>query len=77
MIGFFYLNNFINLAVKAKLNNMKIILIGANGTIGKRIDEGLASRHQIIRASAHHGDIRVAIVAVLTFCRYLDRTPGR
>lgn len=40
---------------------MKIILIGATGTIGKAIDAELGQRHEIIRAGRNSGDVKVDI----------------
>jgi NAD(P)-dependent dehydrogenase (short-subunit alcohol dehydrogenase family) len=38
---------------------MKILLIGANGTIGQAINQELAPRHDIITAGRNSGDVRV------------------
>ncbi|WP_373973964.1 short chain dehydrogenase [Chitinibacter sp. SCUT-21] len=38
---------------------MKILLIGANGTIGQAVHQELAARHDIITAGRNSGDIRV------------------
>ena len=40
---------------------MKIILIGASGTIGRRIYETLSNKHEIVRASRSGGDVEVDI----------------
>ena len=40
---------------------MKIIIIGATGTIGKVVTEELSKRHEIIKASRNKGDIQVDI----------------
>lgn len=40
---------------------MKIILIGAGGTIGKAVDAELSSRHEIVRVNRSSGDVRVDI----------------
>lgn len=37
---------------------MKILLIGAGGTIGKRLDEAFSKKHEVIRAS-RSGDVKV------------------
>jgi NAD(P)-dependent dehydrogenase (short-subunit alcohol dehydrogenase family) len=42
-------------------NNMKIILIGASGTIGKGIVEVLSSDHEIIKVGHRGGDFQVDI----------------
>ncbi|MBV9241470.1 MAG: short chain dehydrogenase [Acidobacteria bacterium] len=38
---------------------MKIILIGASGTIGKRIHDRLSKKHEIVRASRSGADVEV------------------
>lgn len=38
---------------------MKIILVGASGTIGKTVSEELSKKHEVISASAHSGDVKV------------------
>jgi NAD(P)-dependent dehydrogenase (short-subunit alcohol dehydrogenase family) len=43
---------------------MKIILVGANGTIGRAVDKALGAsnaKHELIRASRSHGEFRVDI----------------
>lgn len=40
---------------------MKILVIGANGTIGKAVVDELKPRHQIITAGRNHGDYTVDI----------------
>jgi NAD(P)-dependent dehydrogenase (short-subunit alcohol dehydrogenase family) len=40
---------------------MKILIIGASGTIGQAIVKELESRHELIRASKSRGDVRVDI----------------
>ncbi len=40
---------------------MKILLIGANGTIGSAIDRELSPRHEIIRIGRKNGDFHVDI----------------
>src|SRR5437868_2169922 len=43
---------------------MKIILIGASGTIGRRIYETLSKKHEIVRASRTGEDIEIDITSV-------------
>lgn len=43
---------------------MKIILVGANGTIGKRIYEELAPRHEVVSVGRSSGDIQADIASV-------------
>ncbi len=38
---------------------MKILLVGASGTLGKRLFEAFSSRHEVIRASATRSDVQV------------------
>lgn len=40
---------------------MKVILIGASGTIGKAVDAELGTRHEIVRVNKSSGDFRVDI----------------
>lgn len=40
---------------------MKIILIGASGTIGKKIAETIGKDHELVRAGSKSGDFRVDI----------------
>jgi NAD(P)-dependent dehydrogenase (short-subunit alcohol dehydrogenase family) len=42
---------------------MKIILIGSNGTIGSHVAEELEKRHEVIRASANKGPLKVNITS--------------
>jgi NAD(P)-dependent dehydrogenase (short-subunit alcohol dehydrogenase family) len=46
------------LSLKHKENQMKIIIVGASGKIGKEVDKALAGSHDIIRVGAHSGDIQ-------------------
>ena len=40
---------------------MKILIIGANGTIGKKVTELLEQSHDVVRAGRSSGDVRVDI----------------
>lgn len=40
---------------------MKIILVGASGTIGKAVDAELGKRHEVVRVSRNSGDVQVDI----------------
>jgi NAD(P)-dependent dehydrogenase (short-subunit alcohol dehydrogenase family) len=42
---------------------MKIILVGATGTIGRHVYAELSSRHEVIRASLNKGDLKVDITS--------------
>ena len=42
---------------------MKILLIGASGTIGKRIYEAMSPKHEIVKASRTGGDVSVDITS--------------
>ena len=42
---------------------MKILLIGASGTIGKRIYEAMSEKHEIVQASRMGGDVSVDITS--------------
>ncbi|SCW79100.1 MULTISPECIES: short chain dehydrogenase [unclassified Pseudomonas] len=55
---------------------MKILLIGANGTIGSAIDNELSPRHEIIRIGRHSGELQVDI-SDSTSIRALFEKTGR
>jgi NAD(P)-dependent dehydrogenase (short-subunit alcohol dehydrogenase family) len=38
---------------------MKIVLIGAAGTLGKAVDKALSARHEIVRVGRSRGDFQV------------------
>ena len=40
---------------------MKILIVGASGTIGASVASALAERHQIVKAGSKSGDVRVDI----------------
>jgi NAD(P)-dependent dehydrogenase (short-subunit alcohol dehydrogenase family) len=40
---------------------MKIILIGATGTLGKAVDKALSARHEIVRVGRNRGDFHADI----------------
>lgn len=40
---------------------MKIIIVGATGTLGKKVTEAFAPRHEIIRVGNTKGDVQVDI----------------
>ncbi|MBG4646029.1 short chain dehydrogenase [Pseudomonas aeruginosa] len=55
---------------------MKIILIGASGTLGKGIDKELCERHEIVRVGNSSGDFQVDI-SDSDSIRALFEKPGR
>jgi NAD(P)-dependent dehydrogenase (short-subunit alcohol dehydrogenase family) len=40
---------------------MKVIIIGASGTLGKAVDRELSARHEVVRIGHSSGDLRVDI----------------
>ncbi|MEJ0103175.1 MAG: short chain dehydrogenase [Bacteroidota bacterium] len=42
---------------------MKIIIIGASGTLGRKVTEALAKDHEIVKAGSKSGDIHVDITS--------------
>jgi|WetSurMetagenome_2_1015567.scaffolds.fasta_scaffold469706_2 NAD(P)-dependent dehydrogenase (short-subunit alcohol dehydrogenase family) len=40
---------------------MKILIIGANGTIGKKVSAEFSKRHEIVKAERESGDVKVDI----------------
>ena len=37
---------------------MKIIIVGASGTIGREVDKALSGRHDIVRVGFRNGDVQ-------------------
>jgi uncharacterized protein YbjT (DUF2867 family) len=37
---------------------MKIIIVGASGRIGSKVDEALSERHEIVRVGVRSGDVQ-------------------
>lgn len=42
---------------------MRIIIVGATGTIGSKLTEELGQRHEIVKASRNSGDVKVDITS--------------
>lgn len=55
---------------------MRIILVGANGTIGNHVATELEKRHEVIRASANRGPLKVDITSS-TSIRSMYKFVGR
>jgi len=46
------------------INRMKIIIVGASGTLGKKVTAALKDKHEVITAGRNSGDVRVDITSV-------------
>ncbi|SDR96518.1 NAD(P)-dependent dehydrogenase, short-chain alcohol dehydrogenase family [Pseudomonas asplenii] len=53
---------------------MKILLIGANGTIGSAIDKELAPRHEIVKIGRTRGDLHVDISDSASIRKLFEQT---
>ncbi|OHC27076.1 MAG: short chain dehydrogenase [Pseudomonadales bacterium RIFCSPLOWO2_12_59_9] len=53
---------------------MKIILIGASGTLGKAIDQQLQERHEILRVGHSSGELQVDITDPASIRRLFEQT---
>ncbi|MFI8611205.1 short chain dehydrogenase [Pseudomonas sp. NPDC077649] len=53
---------------------MKIILVGASGTIGQAIDRELRERHDIVRVGRHSGELQVDISDPASIRRLFEQT---
>lgn len=53
---------------------MKILLIGAGGTIGSAIDKELSERHEIIRIGRNSGDLQVDISDSASIRKLFEQT---
>ena len=51
---------------------MKILLIGASGTIGKRINAELSKKHEIVSASRSGADVEVDITDAASIERMFE-----
>ena len=52
---------------------MKIIIVGASGTIGKAVEEALGSRHDIVRAGRQEQDAQVDIADPASIKRFFEQ----
>ncbi|AYF85768.1 short chain dehydrogenase [Pseudomonas sp. JS3066] len=52
---------------------MKIILVGASGTIGKAIEQELTERHEIIRVGRNSGELQADITDVASIRRLFEK----
>jgi NAD(P)-dependent dehydrogenase (short-subunit alcohol dehydrogenase family) len=52
---------------------MKVVVVGATGTLGKAVDAALAERHEIVRASHKQGDLHVDIAEPASITQLYDK----
>lgn len=52
---------------------MKIIVIGASGTIGQPVADELAKEHDVVRASRHSGDARADLTDTASLQKLLEQ----
>jgi len=55
-------------------STMKILLIGAGGTIGSAVDKELSQRHEVIRISRNSGDLQVDISDSASIRKLFEQT---
>lgn len=53
---------------------MKIVIVGGNGTLGKKVSERLKKKHEVIIASRDSGDLRVDITDSDSIKRLFEKT---
>lgn len=53
---------------------MKIIIIGASGTLGKKVTAALQGQHQIITAGSKSGDLQVDITSTESIEAFYEKT---
>jgi NAD(P)-dependent dehydrogenase (short-subunit alcohol dehydrogenase family) len=53
---------------------MKIVLIGASGTIGQAIEKALSARHQVVRVGRTKGEFQVDLASPDSIRRLFERT---
>ena len=52
---------------------MKIVLIGASGTIGQAIEKALSTRHQVVRVGRTKGEFQVDLASAESIKRLFER----
>ncbi len=50
--------------IKVTGENMKVLVIGASGTLGSQIVKALAATHEIIAANLSSGDVQIDITNI-------------
>ncbi len=55
---------------------MKIIIVGATGTIGSHVYNALSKNHEVIKASANKGEIKVDITSADSIKQMFEKTGG-
>lgn len=53
---------------------MKILIVGGNGTIGKRVAEGLSIKHELITSGRNTGDVKVDISSPASIADMFKKT---
>jgi NAD(P)-dependent dehydrogenase (short-subunit alcohol dehydrogenase family) len=53
---------------------MKIVLIGASGTIGQAVEKAFSTRHQVVRVGRTKGDFQVDLASTESINRLFERT---
>jgi NAD(P)-dependent dehydrogenase (short-subunit alcohol dehydrogenase family) len=53
---------------------MKIVVVGATGTIGSAVVQALAGRHEIVRVGHRHGDVQVDLASRESIEQLMERT---
>jgi len=52
---------------------MKILIVGATGTIGKFVTSALSERHEIVKAGSKSGDVQVDIKEAGSIRKMFDK----
>jgi NAD(P)-dependent dehydrogenase (short-subunit alcohol dehydrogenase family) len=60
--------------VNENFSKMKIIIVGATGTIGKHVTAALEKEHEVIKAGSKSGDIQVDISSPGSIERFFEQT---
>lgn len=53
-----------------QIHHMKVAIVGASGTIGKKVTEALKGKHEIVTAGRNSGDLRVDITSAASIERF-------
>ena len=63
-------------AIVLQKKTMRILIVGGNGTIGRKVKEALQPRHEIITAARNNGDISVDISDKSSIQRMFEQLPS-
>lgn len=58
---------------REKINSMRIIVVGATGTLGSKVTAELTKRHEVVKVGSKSGDMQVDITSSDSIKSFLKR----